>query len=141
MDGAQANAGAGTGSPGTGLGIVTLDDSSNLLNWDVSWSGLTGSPTLQHFHGPAAPGANAGVEVGIGVASNPAIGSATISATQATDLLNELWYAHLHTSTSSGGEIRGQVRLVPEPATIGLFGMAAMGLVGFVLHRRRKLNK
>ncbi len=42
IDGAQANMGAGTGSPGTGSGQVALDGVSNLLSWNVTWSGLLG---------------------------------------------------------------------------------------------------
>ena len=69
IDGAQANAGAGTGSPGTGFATMTLDDVSNLFSWDISWSGLVGTETVMHFHGPAPPGANAGVQVNFGAIS------------------------------------------------------------------------
>ncbi len=120
MDGAQANAGAGTGSSGVGTATIMLDDSTNLLSWNISWSGLTGTPTLMHFHGPALANMNAGIQVGTGVAGPPVIGNATISASQAADLLAGLWYLNLHTSTSGGGEIRGQV--VPEPGTLTLLG-------------------
>lgn len=129
MDGQQADAGAGTGSLGTGTGIVTYDDSNMQLDWNVSWSGLTGTPTLMHFHGPANPDQNAGVQVGIGVATNPVIGSAMITAAQASDLLNGLWYLNLHTTEVSGGEIRGQVLLIPEPATLSLIAVALFATV------------
>jgi hypothetical protein len=81
MDCAKANAGAGTcgmGGTGTGLALVTYNDVSNLLSWDVSWSGLSGTPTLMHFHGSALPDQNAGVRVGIGVVGPPVVGSTTI---------------------------------------------------------------
>jgi hypothetical protein len=65
-----------------------------------------------HFHGPAPAGANAGVQVNIGLISgltSPSIGNTIITALQGTDLLNGLWYINIHTGQFAGGEIRGQV--------------------------------
>ena len=137
IDGAQANAGAGTGSLGTGTGIMTYDDVTGVLSWDISWGGLSGNETVMHFHGPAPPGVNAGVQVDFGAISgttSPLIGSSVITAGQAADLLADLWYINIHTDQFPGGEIRGQVLLVPEPAATGLL-LAAVA--GFVLCRRR----
>jgi len=109
MNGAHANAGAGTGSLGTGLMTGTFDDASNLLSWDISWSGLSGTPNNMHFHGPATVNQNAGVEEGIGFPNNPMIGSTVIDATQAGQLLSGPWYVNLHSTVNPGGEIRGQL--------------------------------
>ena len=128
MDGAQANAGAGTGSPGTGLGTITLDTGTNLLSWNISWSGLVGLPTLMHFHGPALPNQNAGVQVGTGVAGPPVVGNAVLAPVQVNDLLAGLWYLNLHTTAFAGGEIRGQVLVVPEPSTLLLLA-GGLGLL------------
>ena len=136
IDGLQANAGAGTGSTGTGSATMTFDDITNLFSWDISWSGLTGTETNAHFHGPATPSQNAGVQVPIDYTSNPSIGFATISGTQAGDLLAGLWYINIHTVTNLGGEIRGQVQVVPIPAALYLFGSGLLGLVGMA--RRKK---
>ncbi|CAN5149968.1 hypothetical protein BH23VER1_BH23VER1_09960 [soil metagenome] len=108
MDGEQANAGAGTGSAATGTASVTYDDDTMTLAWTISWSGLTGTETMMHFHGPAPAGTNAGIQVPLGTTS-PETGSTTISASQADDLLAGLWYVNLHTTTNTGGEIRGQL--------------------------------
>ena len=100
-----------TGSPGTGFGFVTLDTDGTLtflLSWNITWGGLLGDETAAHFHGPAPPGMNAGVQVPIG-ADSPSIGSAFITAAQAADLLDGLWYINIHTTLFPGGEIRGQV--------------------------------
>ena len=141
LDGAQANAGAGTGSTATGLAAITFNDVTNMLSWDISWSGLLGDLTAAHFHGAAPPGANAGVQVFfLSLApGNPSIGSTIITDLQAADLLAGLWYINIHSTLHPGGEIRGQVgrvtAAVPEPGTLALVGI---GLFGMGLSRRRK---
>lgn len=132
MDGAQANAGAGTGSPGIGSADIILDTVSGQLSWTITWSGLIGTPTLMHFHGPALPGQNAGVQVNTGVAGPPVNGAAILSPAQQSDLLAGLWYLNLHTTSFGGGEIRGQV--LPEPSTLML---VAGGIVLVAATRRR----
>lgn len=140
IDCAQANAGAGTcgaGGSGTGSATLTYDDVSNLLSWDISWSGLSGDETIMHFHGPAQPDQNAGIQVNFGAISgivSPSIGATNITDTQEAQLLSELWYVNIHTSTFAGGEIRGQVLLVPEPASLAL---VALGLAAAAAWGRR----
>ncbi len=105
LDGTQS----GTGSFATGKALVSFNDVSRQLTWTVSWKDILGSTDQLHFHGPAAPGVDAGVQQNIGVASNPVSGSATLTAGQAADLQNGLWYINLHSSDFPAGEIRGQV--------------------------------
>ena len=96
-------------SPGTGTGRVDVD--GNVVKWSVTYSGLTGPVTAGHFHGPAQPGANAGVVVPFtGSLASPITGTATLSQAQLTDLKAGLWYINLHTAAHPGGEIRGQVK-------------------------------
>lgn len=95
-------------SLGTGIGNVTFDTNTSTLSWNISYSGLTGPATAAHFHGPAPPGVNAGVQVSVGTA-NPAVGQAVLSAVQASQLQAGLWYFNVHTAMFPGGEIRGQV--------------------------------
>ena len=135
IDGSQANAGAGTGSPGTGSAQMTLDDATGMFTWTVQWSDLQGMVTVAHFHGPAAPDQNAGVEVAIDAGSNPAMGMEVLDAQQQADLLAGLWYVNIHSDAFPSGEIRGQVNVVPLPAAAWLFGSAILGLL--VLGRRR----
>lgn len=129
-------------SPGTGTGYMTYDDVSNLLGWNISFSNLIGTTTAAHFHGPAAFGESAGVQVTIPLGDSAAAtsgtltGSATISDTQETQLLSDLWYINIHSSVYPGGEIRGQAQVVPIPAAAWLFGSGLLGLVA--LARRRK---
>jgi hypothetical protein len=98
-------------STGTGNATVSLDKATKTLSWTVSYSGLTGDATAAHFHGPAAPGANAGVVVPIGAGSvpNPAVGSKVLTDDQIADLTAGKWYVNIHTKANPGGEIRGQV--------------------------------
>ena len=81
-----------------------------------------------HFHGPALPNQNAGVQVTIDGSgpSSPEIGSALISLSQLADIIAGFWYVNLHTTTFGGGEIRGQVVVVPAAPALGGVGLAAL---------------
>ena len=96
-------------SGGTGTLEASLDKGTSVLKWKVTYSGLTGPATAAHLHGPAMPGANAGVVVPFPSASSPAEGSATLTPAQIADLMAGKWYVNVHTAQNPGGEIRGQV--------------------------------
>lgn len=95
---------------GTAKAVITLDKANKRLTWEVTYEGLTGAPKAAHFHGPAMPGANAGVQVPLTVGPSPLQGSALISDDQIADLLAGKWYVNIHTAANPGGEIRGQVK-------------------------------
>jgi hypothetical protein len=132
IDGSQANAGAGTRSSGVGTATMTLDDVTNKFTWDVQWSGLTGDVSVAHFHGPALPGVNASVQVEIDVSLNPSPGMTMLTDAQETDLLAGLWYINIHSDFEPGGEIRGQVNVVPIPGAVWLLGSGMLGLIGLL---------
>ena len=138
LDGAQA----GIASSGTGTGTLTLN-LDNTVSYDISFSGLTGTTTMAHIHGPAAPGVSAGVVQGltfvggIGTTSGQLMGTTgALTAPQVTDMLNGLHYVNIHTSFAGGGEIRGQIYLVPEPTSLALVGFGAAA--GLVMWRSRR---
>ena len=151
-DEAQATTCA-VGSTSEALGTVTYDDVSNLFTWTYVYGdnapafddgGLFGggSETISHFHGPALPGVGAGVQVGVGTGT-PNSGSATITLSQGADLLAELWYLNVHSSSCGGGEIRGQVLFPPvvpssSASSMTILALGLMGLSTLLLALRRR---
>ena len=55
--------GSGITSSGKGAATASLDTATKTLTWTVEYSGLSGPATAAHIHGPADPGADAGVVV------------------------------------------------------------------------------
>lgn len=94
----------------------TLDKNSRTLTWALTLSGLSGPPTGAHFHGPAAPGENAGVAAPITITGQPTDnGVLTLTSSQMDDLLAGRWYVNIHTAANPDGEIRGQIMIGPTP--------------------------
>ncbi len=96
-------------SAGTGTLEASLDKATRVLSYKLTYSGLTGPATMAHFHGPALPGANAGVVVAFANPASPIVGQATLTPEQLADLMAGKWYVNVHTAQNKGGEIRGQV--------------------------------
>jgi hypothetical protein len=105
-----------------------------------------------HIHAPAAPGENAGIILDLGIANWRNIDAAPppgingmvfsgeydiggLSQEAADAILSNNSYLKLHTFAFRGGEIRGQIIVVPEPSTAMLM---ALGLVGLRVGRQRQ---
>lgn len=154
----------GNASPGTGEARVTFDDVADTLRVEVTFAGLTGATTASHIHCCTAPGANAMVATAVptfpgfptGVFSgaydqtfslldaafyNPAFVTAhggTIALARADFLAGLLGgdsYLNIHSTAFAGGEIRGQLTVVPEPALWAML-LLGFGLTGVMARRR-----
>lgn len=99
-------------SKATGTVDAVFNKDTRVLRYKVTFMGLTGAPTMAHFHGPAAATANAPVVAGWeNPITSPEEGSVTLTPTQVGDLLAGFWYANIHTAAFPNGEIRGQMMI------------------------------
>lgn len=157
-----------TGSPGIGSALVTIDTVTNLMTVNVSFAGLLSPTTIAHIHCcagiggtaipattvPSFPGFPTGVTTGtylqtfdltLASSYNPAFIAAnggTVASAQAAfiaGLLNGQAYFNIHTMQFPGGEIRGQLQAIPEPATLLLLTSGVIGVAGAVRKRRKKV--
>ncbi len=141
LDGLQETPPVAT--PGFGTGSLTLDDVTGGYTINGTFNDLIGTSTDAHIHGPAAIGVGpAGVIVGltvdVGVSSGAFSGAGTFTAPQMTDLLAGLYYVNIHSSIEPGGEIRGQITQVPEPASVVLIALGGVALAVASRIRRRR---
>lgn len=130
-------------SPASGFGTMTYDDVSNVFTWHIEFAGLPTPETAAHFHAPAPPGVNAAVVIPLPLGS-PKDGSVDFDVqfglgaeTREDQLLSGLFYVNVHTQEHPGGEIRGQVLVVPEPSA---FALLSLGLLVLALRRRSLLG-
>lgn len=102
----------------TNGGVVKLSANDSTASVSLSFSGITGSETSAHIHGPATVGTNA-VSIFSLPLGTPIINFQIVpSAQRVTDLRAGLHYLDVHSASFANGEIRGQLLWNPiEEAT------------------------
>ncbi len=146
-----------------GMGTFELNDAMNALSYDVTLFGLDidGLQTPNNlndnaarFHIHSAPaGSNGGIVFGI---KDPAQDTDDLVTNAATGRITGVWdgnegnstltanlpalfanglYFNVHTPDHTGGEVRGQIIFVPEPASALL---CLLGIAAVSMQRRRK---
>lgn len=109
LSGANEVPAAPTSATGKFSGI--LNQQTRLLKFTINYSGLV--PTAGHIHRGAA-GTNGPVIIPFpSVATSPIVYEVVLTPTQLDDLKNNLLYTNLHTPAFPGGEIRGQLAIIP----------------------------
>ena len=114
--------------PGSGMQVVPASISAatasmvgdynsgnNTLSGTLSWTGLSGAPTIIHLHGFAKPGRNniyqfVLVKVPV-VASGSMTFQSIFTEAQEASLTAGLYYYDIHTAAFPEGEVRGQILL------------------------------
>jgi hypothetical protein len=89
---------------------------SNLFEYDIDFTGLSGTVSVAHMHGPALAGVSAPPVVDLSITTNgingELKGSATLHDSMEAHLLSGKLYYNIHTVANPNGEIRGQVQAV-----------------------------
>jgi hypothetical protein len=102
-------------SNGVGKFEATLDTTSKLLTYTLTFDKLSGPATMAHVHGPASKTENAGVMLALGDKNptSPLTGSVTLTDDQIKALQAGKMYVNVHTAANANGEIRGQIHRAP----------------------------
>ncbi|GEM_PF-179428 len=116
-----------------GRGLATATLVGNILNLNLTYSGLSATAIASHIHGPASKEESAGVLVNLAGLVDGAFGidgslsgPVTLTPSQLGQVIKGRTYVNIHTGTHTGGEIRGQIlpRTAAVPLTISLSGQA-----------------
>lgn len=124
----------------TGFAEVVVDDVFNAIDVSLTFADLAAPATAAHIHAPAPPGVNAAVIIPFTGFPNTTSGTydhtfIAIADIDIAFMLSGLSYVNIHNSLFPGGEIRGQLEVVPVPPSLLLLGSGLAGLAGL----RRKL--
>src|SRR3546814_211122 len=148
-------------SLGSGFTQADFDSTAHTMRLLVTFSGLTGQTTAAHIHSPAVPPGNAGVATQLPSFAGFPLGVTSGSYNQTFDMTlatnyNPTFitdnggnvageeaallasmkagtaYLNIHSTEYHGGEIRGFLSVIPEPAPwrmmIGGYGLSTLAL-------------
>ncbi len=143
------------GSGGIGSTGIFLDTDTNTLHIDIEWGSgngytdMTDVVTMVHLHGMTADPApqsfnqvNSNILINVGnslnfdnsASSGGVIDDFFIGNPDIPGLLEGRTYLNIHTAANSGGEIRGYLVVVPEPASMAV----CLVVVGLMIARRQR---
>jgi glucose/arabinose dehydrogenase len=101
-------------SNGSALGTFALV--LNQLSFDVSYLNLTTTASDAHIHGRARVTQTAGILTDLGAfnggawnTSGTLVGTITLTASQLANVVDQLSYIDIHSTTFTNGEVRGQI--------------------------------
>jgi hypothetical protein len=163
-NGAMTGANENPPNASTATGFADVLINGSLMTVNLWWQGLLGgNPSAAHIHCCIAPGNNVGVAIGfpgfpattsgtyshIFDLTDPTVytasflstfGGGTAAGAQAA-LVNGMnagnAYSNIHNAVYPGGEIRANLVVTPEPASIGLVATGLLALAGVGMRRRR----
>jgi hypothetical protein len=104
-------------STAIGFGVVEINESTNTANVNLSWKGLSGPATLGHIHSGAVGVAGpviCNLSPTAAAAGSVDDATCTFTAPQVALIKNGDAYFNIHTAINPGGEIRGQINLLPN---------------------------
>jgi CHRD domain len=106
-----------SGARGTFTATVTKADTGASLDWQMTFTGLTGPAGAAHIH-KAPQGQPGGVVVPLcAPCQSPASGTANVDASVLDALQTGGAYANVHTAMNAAGEIRGQIGVTASVRT------------------------
>lgn len=134
-------------SMGTGSITGTYDQGTGMISINVTYSGLSGTGTVSHIHGPAPAGVNAGIIILLNLVPGSSSGSylttVAFPVMQEGALLAGNTYVNLHSDAFPGGELRSQITATLAPPIPTLQGWAlfilaiTMIIIGAVVMKTR----
>ncbi len=102
---------------GAGTISGTYNRNTNVLQYNIGWTGLSGTASGVSFNSGAS-GVNGSLVQDVNIttagATGASTGSITLTDAQETDLLAGNWYYLVGTSNNATGEVRGQITASPQ---------------------------
>lgn len=155
-------------SAGTGVATAAFFNANNSIRLTGSFQNLTGLSLLGHLHCCSSRTANSAQAIDFSENPGFALGVRSGSFDLTYDLLNattytaaflaasggtalgarnrlfaglnnELGYFNIHSTVFRGGELRGQLAGIPEPASWGMM-IVGFGVAGGAMRRRKSAN-
>ena len=111
LNGAQEKP-TSTTSTGSGTFAGSIDRTTRVLSYTVTYGGLTAPPIGGHLHRITNPDGTGPVTIPFAQLTSPIIGTtSTLRQTQIDSMVAGQFYANIHTPLFPAGEIRGDIRV------------------------------